>query len=136
MTFQFDQRHVLYGKLRPYLNKVALPFSSGRCTTEMIPLLPCEGIDRIFLAWLLRRQETVEFAMQGKTGSRMPRADMESLLMLKIPLSTFPQQKRIVALISEQIAAVEKARIAAEAELKAINTLPAALLRRAFNGEL
>ncbi len=136
MTFQFDQRHVLYGKLRPYLNKVALPFSSGRCTTEMIPLLPCEGIDRIFLAWLLRRQETVEFAMQGKTGSRMPRADMDSLLMLKIPLSTFPQQKRIVALISEQIAAVEKARIAAEAELKAINTLPAALLRRAFNGEL
>lgn len=24
-TFRFDQRHVLYGKLRPYLNKVALP---------------------------------------------------------------------------------------------------------------
>lgn len=34
------------------------------------------------------------------------------------------------------MAMVEKARIAAEAELKAINTLPAALLRRAFNGEL
>ena len=24
-TFAFDERHILYGKLRPYLNKVALP---------------------------------------------------------------------------------------------------------------
>ena len=24
-TFAFDPRHILYGKLRPYLNKVALP---------------------------------------------------------------------------------------------------------------
>lgn len=29
-TFAFDQRHVLYGKLRPYLNKVALPTFVGR----------------------------------------------------------------------------------------------------------
>ena len=64
-SFRFDEHHVLYGKLRPYLNKVALPDTPGRCTTEMIPLLPCEGIDRVFLAWVLRRTETVEFAMQG-----------------------------------------------------------------------
>src|SRR5690349_1680792 len=38
-TFAFDERHVLYGKLRPYLNKVAVPDFSGRCTTELIPLL-------------------------------------------------------------------------------------------------
>src|SRR5690606_19730355 len=28
-TFAFDSRHVLYGKLRPYLNKVALPTFAG-----------------------------------------------------------------------------------------------------------
>ena len=27
-TFRFDERHVLYGKLRPYLNKVATPDQS------------------------------------------------------------------------------------------------------------
>src|SRR5207237_1160909 len=52
-TFAFGSRHVLYGKLRPYLNKVALPDSSGRCTTELIPLLPNERlIRREFLAFL------------------------------------------------------------------------------------
>src|SRR2546423_139844 len=35
-TFAFDERHILYGKLRPYLNKVALPTFAGRCTTELI----------------------------------------------------------------------------------------------------
>ena len=39
-SFQFDTRHVLYGKLRPYLNKVAIPKIAGRCSTEIIPLIP------------------------------------------------------------------------------------------------
>lgn len=45
-------------------------------------------------------------------------------------------QRRLAARLQEQMAAAEKARAAAEAELAAINALPAALLRRAFNGEL
>jgi len=135
-TFRFDERHVLYGKLRPYLNKVVLPDSLGRCTTEMIPLLCSNDIDRVFLAWVLRRHETVEFAMEGKTGSRMPRADIVNLLTLEIPLPPLAEQRRIAGGLREQMAAVEKARAAAEAELKMINALPAALLRRAFIGEL
>jgi hypothetical protein len=34
------------------------------------------------------------------------------------------------------MAAAEKVRVAAEEELNTINALPAALLRRAFNGEI
>ena len=36
-AFRFDRRHVLYGKLRPYLNKVAVPEFAGRCSTELVP---------------------------------------------------------------------------------------------------
>lgn len=135
-TFRFSQKHVLYGKLRPYLNKVALPEFEGRCTTEIIPLAPSNEITREFLALLLRRDETVEHSMQGKTGSRMPRADMVQLLSLSIPLPPLSEQKRIAAILNEQMAAVERARTAAEEELAAIHALPAALLRRAFAGEL
>jgi type I restriction enzyme S subunit len=38
--------------------------------------------------------------------------------------------------LREQMAAVEKARAAAEEGLNTINALPAALLRRAFKGEV
>ena len=135
-TFAFDSRHVLYGKLRPYLNKVALPEFAGRCTTEIIPLLPKDGVDREFLCRLLRRAETVEAAMRDKTGSRMPRADMDELLKLEIPLPPLAEQKRIAGILKERMAAVERARASAEAQLQAAEHLPAAYLRAVFdNGE-
>lgn len=107
-TFAFDPQHILYGKLRPYLNKVALPDFEGRCTTELIPLLPKNGATRHFLAWLLRRHETVDAAMRGKTGSRMPRANMDDLLALDIPCPPPSEQKRIAAILNEQMEAVEQ----------------------------
>lgn len=60
----------------------------------------------------------------------------DRLLKLDFPLPPLAEQKRIAAILREQMAAVEKARAAAEAELNAINALPAALLRRAFSGGL
>lgn len=46
------------------------------------------------------------------------------------------EQQRIVALLSEQMAAAEHTRKALEQQLDTINKLPTALLRRAFSGEL
>ncbi len=132
LTFAFDNRHVLYGKLRPYLNKVALPNFAGRCTTELIPLLPNPDTDREFLAWMLRRQETVSFAMQGKTGSRMPRADMDELMKMEVPFAPLAEQRRLAARLREQMAAVERARAAVQAQLDAAQTLVLALLRESL----
>jgi type I restriction enzyme S subunit len=85
-SFYFGTQHVLYGKLRPYLNKVALPDFVGRCTTELIPLLPELGVDRGFLAWLLRRPATVDAAMRSTTGARMPRADLRRVLAITVAI--------------------------------------------------
>jgi type I restriction enzyme S subunit len=127
-TYFFDNRHVLYGKLRPYLNKVALPDFEGRCTTELIPILP-KSIDREFLAWILRRKETVDAAMQEKTGSRMPRANMDDLFALEIPLPPLAEQQRIAARLSEQMTSVAQARQAAEEQLGLLDDLINAYLR-------
>ena len=134
-SYRFDARHVLYGKLRPYLNKVVLPEFSGRCSTELIPLLP-GPIDREYLAWYLRRPETVYYAMRSKTGSRMPRTDMKAFMQMPVLLPPLSEQKRIAALLNEQMAYVETVRMSAREQLDAINALPAALLRRAFAGGL
>lgn len=130
-NFCFTPDHVLYGKLRPYLNKVALPEFSGRCSTEIIPLRPVD-MDRGFLAWFLRRSDTVEYAMRGKTGSRMPRASMKELLLLPIPLPPLAEQRRIVAGLETRLAAAERARRAALSQLTALEAMPAALLRKVF----
>ena len=85
MSFRFDGRHVLYAKLRPYLNKVATPGFTGRCSTELIPLLPRKGVNGDFLAHLLRHKETVAFVMKSVTGARMPRTDMKVLMSMLVP---------------------------------------------------
>lgn len=132
-TFAFDERHVLYGKLRPYLNKVALPDFKGCCSTELIPLLPLEEVDRDYLAWILRHPETVHVAMQGKTGSRMPRANVKALFRMKVPLPTLEEQKRIARILNVKLVAVSQARVATQTQLEAAQALPAAYLRQIFN---
>ncbi len=116
-TFAFEDRHVLYGKLRPYLNKVAIPDRSGRCSTEIIPLKP-QGVDKDYLALLLRSEFVVKAAMSDKTGSRMPRADMDSLLGLEISIhDSFDQQRQIAARLKAQLVEVAMAREAVEKQL-------------------
>ena len=117
-SFRFDSRHVLYAKLRPYLNKVATPGFAGRCSTELVPLLPRAGVDRAFLAWLLRRGETVAFVMASATGARMPRADMKVLLSMPVSFPPLDTQRRIADLL-DRAARIQRLRARAAARLRA-----------------
>ena len=108
-TFRFDDRHVLYAKLRPYLNKVATPGFAGRCSTELVPLLPKDGVDREFIAYLLRQKQTVEYVMASVTGARMPRTDMKALMSLPVPLPPLDEQRRIAGILN-RAAKIERLR--------------------------
>lgn len=116
-TFRFDERHILYAKLRPYLNKVATPGFAGRCSTELVPLLPRDGMDRDFIAHLLRRRETIRLVMASVTGSRMPRADMKALMAMKVPLPSLDEQRRIVGILN-RAATIERLRKQAAERLR------------------
>ncbi len=132
-TFAFDERHILYGKLRPYLNKVATPDRDGRCSTEIIPLLPT-GVDRSFLAFLLRTDRVINGAMAEKTGSRMPRADVDALLRLEVTIpDSLDEQRRVAARLKAQLAEVDAARQAARAQLRDVALLQRRLLQAAFD---
>ena len=113
-AFRFDERHVLYGKLRPYLNKVATPDFAGRCSTELVPLLPRSGVNREFLAELLRQEKIVAFVKKSVTGSRMPRTDMISLLQLRVPAPSLDAQRQFAKLIAHARTASEQGRASSE----------------------
>lgn len=129
----FDNKHVLYGKLRPYLNKVYLPDKKGRCSTELIPLIPKNGFSRSFIASVLQSEIVVNYAVKHSTGGRMPRADMEKLKILKFPLPS--NSNTSAAELERKMAELEKARQAAERQLEAIRMLPGAILREVFDIE-
>jgi type I restriction enzyme S subunit len=121
-SFRFDGRHVLYGKLRPYLNKVALPNFTGRCSTEIIPLLPTKELHRAYLAYFLRQRRVINAVMVANTGSRMPRADMNVLLAQRIPLPPLSEQRHIVEILDRANGIL---RLRCEAQAKMGRLIPA-----------
>lgn len=129
----FDNKHVLYGKLRPYLNKVYLPDKKGRCSTELIPLIPKNDFSRSFIASVLQSEIVVNYAVKHSTGGRMPRADMEKLKKLKVPLPS--NSNTSAAELERKMAELEKARQAAQRQVEAIEALPGAILREVFDFE-
>jgi len=114
----FDRFHVLYGKLRPYLNKVVLPDRQGFGSTEWVPLRPDQGrLDRKYLAWFLRSPSFVAYASRNVTGARMPRARMDVVLEAPVPIpfpfnpkKSLDIQQRIVARIEALLAEVRSSR--------------------------
>jgi len=109
MKYKFDTRHVLYGKLRPYLNKVYVPEEEGICTTEFIPFIVTKAL-REYVAYYLRRKETVNFAMSHITGTRQPRVILDTFLEYPIPLPPLEEQKRIVSRLELLVSRAEEAR--------------------------
>ena len=97
--FQFSDRHVLFGKLRPYLRKTARPQFSGVCSTDIIPILPKDGVSRDYLFYFLRTPDTVNLATSRCSGANLPRLGPKQLASLQIPLPPFAEQKRIAGIL-------------------------------------
>jgi type I restriction enzyme S subunit len=124
-SFRFRPEHVLYGKLRPYLNKVALPDFDGKCSTEIIPLKPKPGLDRRYLFYFLRSADVVDRISRKTAGARMPRADMDFVLELQLPLPPLEEQRRVVDLLARAEGIV---RLRRDAQKKAAEIIPALFL--------
>jgi type I restriction enzyme, S subunit len=94
--FHFTPQHVLYGKLRPYLNKVLLPDFEGVCTTEILPLLPKSNVlERRYLYYILLSSAFVKWASRNVSGANLPRLDPQRLREYEIALPSVPEQQRI-----------------------------------------
>jgi type I restriction enzyme S subunit len=117
-TFKFNDSHVLYGRLRPYLNKVLLPDFEGHCSTEIFPIQIKPGLLREYLGHWLMSESVVESINTTCTGARMPRADMNAVLEFNIPVPSEQEQRRIVTLLDEAFADIATANANAEKNLQ------------------
>ena len=117
--FSFTPRHLLYGKLRPYLAKIARPEFDGICSTDILPVLPGPNLDRSYLAWLLLSPDMVAQASSRATGANLPRLSPKALAELKIPLPPVPKQRRIAEIL-DKVDALRAMRRAVIAQLDAL----------------
>lgn len=87
-------------------------------------------------AWLQHQWSMRTFSNLCNRWIGQSAVKKEKLFSLRIPLPPVPEQERLASLLADQMAVIERTRAAAEEELATIGLLPAAILRRAFNGEM
>lgn len=117
LTFAFTPDDVLYGRLRPYLNKVLLPDFDGHCSTEVFPLRPTPALDKGFLYHWITQTVVVTAIDATCTGARMPRADVNDILKFQIPIPPLDEQRRIVAVLDKAFAGIATATANAQKNL-------------------
>ena len=96
--FAFKRNDVLYGKLRPYLDKAVLAEKDGVSTTELLVLRAKEGIDPRFLIGLVHCRDFIEHAVSGTTGSQHPRTSWHRISEFELPNFTPEEQSKIADL--------------------------------------
>ncbi|MEI6707010.1 MAG: restriction endonuclease subunit S [Methylococcales bacterium] len=92
---------VIYGKLRPYLDKVLVADEAGVCTTEMIPIRGYSSIVPEFLRLTLKSSYFINYADNSTHGMSLPRMGTEKAQLALIPILSEPEQQRIVAKVDE-----------------------------------
>lgn len=117
---RFKEGQVLYGKLRPYLDKVIVADRDGCCTPEIVPFSVFGGIDPYFIRWCMKTPAFISYADGSTYGMNLPRMGTKSAIAAPIPLPPIAEQKRIVAKVNELMALCDEleAQQAKETELK------------------
>ncbi len=131
--YYFTNEHVLYGKLRPYLNKVALPTCDGVCSTDIFPIMPRKNIsNKYFIKYLMSSPYFVQITSLKTSGANLPRIGTKALELIKVICPDIEIQNQFAAK-AQEIEAYIKSQ---QAELENAKTMFQSLLHHAFTGEL
>ena len=132
----FQPGDVLYGRLRPYLNKVLQPHFEGLCSAEFIVFPETDELDNKYLQYFLNSSRFVRHATSLNSGDR-PRVKFEQLAPYQIPLPpTVDQQKRIVAKIEELFSHIDAGIEALKKAKQLLKQYRQSVLKAAVTGEL
>lgn len=114
----FDVGDVLFGRLRPYLHKVAIAEMFGFCSPEILVLRANSKVLPQMLLLFCDADSTINICVERSAGTRMPRTSTEDLASIEIKLPPIVEQIKLAELfstfdteISHLGIALEKSRI-------------------------
>ena len=129
---EFQAGDILYGKLRPYLNKVVVADELGYSTTEIVAIRPYVPLCSEYCALALRRSDFVRYVTALGQGTKMPRLRSKDAIVAPFPLPPLPEQYRIAAKVDELMVLCDRLEIG----LSIVNTDYHRLLESLLHREL
>lgn len=131
--FLFDERYLLYSKIRPYLRKVALPHFKGLCSADVYPIRPVENVTtREYLFALLISEAFLSYTTSLASRASIPKLNRKELAAYTFRLPPLELQQQYTEILRSHERTTETFCKAADESEHLFN----ALVQRAFKGEL
>ncbi|MEB5478284.1 restriction endonuclease subunit S [Shouchella clausii] len=132
----FKKNDVLYGKLRPYLNKHAIVNFDGVASTDILVYRSNSKFRNLLLNYYLGLPMVVSYANENSNGINLPRVSPMTMNLLPFPLPPLNEQKRIADKVERLLNKIDEAKRLIEEAKESFELRRAAILDKAFRGEL
>lgn len=132
----FELGDILYGKLRPYLNKHDIAKFSGICSTDILVYRAEDFNTAKFINYFMNTEKFIFYTVSNSKGINLPRISEKEVSGILVNVPTLSEQSEIVRIIDGLFAKEQQAKELAENVLAKIALIKKAILARAFRGEL
>lgn len=132
----FHEGDLLYGKLRPYLNKVYLARFDGICSTDILVFPKQELVSNTFLFYRMLSGDFVRYTSGNVSGVQHPRVNVNTISQFDVLLPPINEQHRIVAKIEELFTNLDAGVEYLKTVQAQIKRYRQAVLKYAFEGKL
>lgn len=132
---KFKKDDVLYGKLRPYLNKHDVVNFDGICSTDILVFRFNDINTAKYINYYFNLPMFIQYAVENSSGINLPRVSEKTISKYKISLPTIEEQQEIINILDKLLAKYNKIKNL-EQQLEKIELLKKAILAKAFRGEL
>src|SRR3990167_687463 len=130
--YKFYEEDILYGKLRPYLDKAVLVDISGICSTDIIVLRGNERLLQTYSIGLVHTNKFVEYAKRTTSGVNHPRTSWNSLKKFRFGLPTIKEQKEIGLVLHQLTNKIENN----QSRKKVLQSLFKSMLHHLMTGQI
>ena len=127
--YVFTPAHIIYSKIRPNLNKVALPDFKGLCSADAYPILPNEGkCNRVFLAYDMRSRFFLDYILQFCNRTNLPKVNRKEVAGFKTPLPPLELQNEFATFVAQ----VDKSKVKVQEAMDKAQLLFDSLMQEYF----
>lgn len=133
---RFQAGDVLYGKLRPYLNKVMIADQPGYCTTEIVPIKTGAQLDNRYLFYWLKHPAFLKYVEAESHGMNMPRLGTDIARAAPFVLAPREEQTRIANQLDKLLTRIQACNDRLDAIPATLKRFRQAVLAAATSGLL
>jgi len=133
---RFFPGQILYSKIRPYLRKAVLVDFDGACSADMYPINARASLNAKFLLYWLISDDFAQFSAMHEGRTVLPKINQKALNGTPFPLAPLNEQAEIVRRIESAFGRLDRMAADHAAAARLIPKLDAAILTKAFRGDL